>query len=850
MHITGTFLACLVLGQALDETLPPGGMYTVSTSPAASVPSSSTPSTFVQPAAAYTPVAPSSASSASTATAPASLAPPSASGASTSPPRTRPPEMVAEAAILPTGGLINGKPLTLINAVSVTVDRRQQMEIIHSYWGLVQAVGEYHYCADHWQSLSSLKGRGGNDTLLRPAQAAAAAQVRQAELNLLGRQYELAALLGQPANMPLPLPADLPHVGAYRTYFNELFAGRSAPEQARLAEKKLPIQRQMVDEQAAAVLAAEDARSALGEEFSNGRAESTSVISCASDLLAQRQAFIAAVCRYNQSIADYGLAVALPTATPQSLVAMLIGPAQAMSLPAQSALQQPVASQNFGPPPSGYQQPIRTAVRTEPTRANPATRPEPAGQSFGVPAGQTFGTPAGSQPTPAPPREAPSRSSFEMQTPGTTANQPGRITPDDPTPPATLSPPQARNEPTPAPPREIWQNDGRMSDAETPRSFANEPTPAPPRETATAARSPLGPRYDTVRPVDNEEPAAPLPESKAPPRRKSPEEPAPLQEDPATEKPLVPATSDTAAPSRAQPDGKPLLVDPMPRMVRKPSVDGTSHASSGAIESSATAPLYPALIGAAAPVQANQLTAALHWDRSLPADAGKPMSLSDCLWRDPNADKRGTVETFWLVRQRAAEYQLLAGEADFYEALTPAVLERRREPSGPSDMLRLRSAQLAAQATLREKHAALIEAQYALAMRLGMLADPVWPLASTIPHSGSYLLKLEVQARGVAETWAVRRLAAMIPGQSENVQQRAAAVVEADAARATAAEQYRAGQASIAAVLATIAEQRQQTAAFLESLTAYNRSIAEYALGVLPPGTPADKIVSALVVKP
>jgi hypothetical protein len=36
----------------------------------------------------------------------------------------------------------------------------------------------------------------------------------------------------------------------------------------------------------------------------------------------------------------------------------------------------------------------------------------------------------------------------------------------------------------------------------------------------------------------------------------------------------------------------------------------------------------------------------------------------------------------------------------------------------------------------------------------------------------------------------------------------------------------------------------------LETLTEYNRAIAEYALTVLPPATAADRLVAALVVKP
>ena len=126
------------------------------------------------------------------------------------------------------------------------------------------------------------------------------------------------------------------------------------------------------------------------------------------------------------------------------------------------------------------------------------------------------------------------------------------------------------------------------------------------------------------------------------------------------------------------------------------------------------------------------------------------------------------------------------------------MLERRNEPSGAADMLRLQAAQTGRRRRCcDEAHVALVEAQYALALRIGAVADAAWPLASTVPHSGSYLLKLDAQPRNLAESWPVRRLAATMPGLGESVQQRAAAVVDADAARVAAAERYAAGGATI-----------------------------------------------------
>jgi hypothetical protein len=546
--------------------------------------------------------------------------------------------------------------------------------------------------------------------------------LHQAELEATRAQYELARLLRLPAGASLPLPADRPHVGAYRTNFQALFAGRTPPEPAALMERILPIRRQAIDEQAAAVQAAEDVLAAATDPQQNGQGDVAYVTACSQELLRQQRAFIRTVCDYNVNIAEYGLAVTGPAVSPQGLVAILIGPVQRAAAP-ESSVQPAGASESIA----------------DPTRQ--ATRD----------GWKTTG------PTLAPPRDV-----------------------------------VKKNEPTLAPPRDALQPAGK-----------NEPTLAPPRAEAG-------------------------------------KEPAQLEA-----KPTVPGGRSGVAP-----------VLPEPRTANKPVLAASSApVSSGDVRGGdaalpAASPLYPALLDAAPGVRAKQLTIALHWDRSLPQGIGKPLNLLDCLMRDSGTDRRATIDAYWRVRQRAAEYQVLAQQIELLEVLGPVALERRNEPSGAVEMLRLRRAQLAAQASLREAHVALIEAQYALALRLGATDDSAWPLASTVPHAGKYLLMLEAQPQAVAQSWPVRRLAATIPGLGESVQQHAEAVVEADAARAAAAERYGAGRAPIDQAIEGVATQTKQTLALLETLTDYNRAIAEYALTVLPPATAADRLVTALVVKP
>ena len=261
-------------------------------------------------------------------------------------------------------------------------------------------------------------------------------------------------------------------------------------------------------------------------------------------------------------------------------------------------------------------------------------------------------------------------------------------------------------------------------------------------------------------------------------------------------------------------------------------------------------PLYPALVGVSPVARAKELAVALHWDRSLPKGIGRPMNLLECLMRDPGADRRTTIDAFWRVRQRAAEYQAIVQQVELLDALGPIALERRSAPEGAVDMLRLHWAQRATQASLHEARAVLVEAQHALAVRIGATHDEQWPLASTVPHAGGYLLKLDSQPQTVVDSWPVRRLATTIPSLSKGVQERASAVVEADAARVAVAERYRNGNAAIDDAIRGVLTQTEETVAVLATLTDYNEALADYVLTVVPAATPVDRIVSALVVKP
>jgi hypothetical protein len=235
-----------------------------------------------------------------------------------------PPAMMAEALTTRTGSTIAGRPLTLAAALSMAAQRSQQLEAIRAYWRLVEMQTDYHFALDFVKRLEQLSAGQEEEPLLRAGRASAVAELREAEVAVLSAQHDLAVAAGLPAGDPLPLPADRPHTGPYRTNFQALFADRPAPPRAWLMERTLPVRRRTIDARAAAVAAAQEAAAATIQAYAAHRVAISAALTGVDELRRQQRAFVASVCRYNDDIADYALGVAPPDINGPTLVGMLI----------------------------------------------------------------------------------------------------------------------------------------------------------------------------------------------------------------------------------------------------------------------------------------------------------------------------------------------------------------------------------------------------------------------------------------------------------------------------------------------------------------------------------------------
>ncbi len=310
-------------------------------------------------------------------------------------------QLLADALSLPPGTTIAGQQVSLVSVVATAPERQRQIEAVHAYWRLTEAIGEYHFAFERQQRLAPLRSGNNEAADLRTARAIAGAQIREAELQVTAAQHDLAEILFLVPGTPLPLPADQPLVGPYRTLFVELFARKSAPQRTRTLDQTLPLRNRAVESHAAALLAAEDALDAALELQAGGQQPLATVLSALEAQGRQQRAFLAAVCRYNHDIADYALLVVSPQTTPELLVGTLIKqnrPAgqRASPLPTTATYQPPIVASSVGILPANSSVGILPASGILPANHNQPTRAVPPG-----------GTPA--QRRNRPPRWAPKK---------------------------------------------------------------------------------------------------------------------------------------------------------------------------------------------------------------------------------------------------------------------------------------------------------------------------------------------------------------------------------------------------------------------------------------------------------
>ena len=273
-----------------------------------------------------------------------------------------------------------GRATSLLTIISTIHSRSQQTDAVHAYWRLTEAIGVTNLCSDEQRLLSQLRERPEEAAELRTAQAITVSDMSEASLQLTAAQQELAARIPTSSATGLPWPSDAPYVGAYRTYFDQLFSNRGAPEKAATINQILPLRLKAVDAHAAAVAASDEAFETVRNQQAGGEVRLHDFVRSLRQRSSARRAFWSSLCRYNHDIADYALAVVSPNVSPEVVVGTLIRQAPRAVRPgstrAEVAAPQSVEPSSFNEP-AGTLAPTSssTAVPISSLPATPATVP-------------------------------------------------------------------------------------------------------------------------------------------------------------------------------------------------------------------------------------------------------------------------------------------------------------------------------------------------------------------------------------------------------------------------------------------------------------------------------------------
>lgn len=219
-----------------------------------------------------------------------------------------------------------GNPESLLDTIRAMRDTASQMAAIKAYWRLSAAIVQLTFAEEE----ATVLGKAAEPksdyerAVLAAARAGALARQQEAQLAVTTAQFELLERAMKSAEGALPWPTDLPLVASYRTNFEALFAGRTAPPQLLRIHKTLPVMLQVLEGRAEAASAHNNAVRQVAVNYESGQVSLKELLTAVDGWREQRTAFVAGVLRYNEQITDYALSVVGPLADPSTIISTLI----------------------------------------------------------------------------------------------------------------------------------------------------------------------------------------------------------------------------------------------------------------------------------------------------------------------------------------------------------------------------------------------------------------------------------------------------------------------------------------------------------------------------------------------
>jgi len=292
-----------------------------------------------------------------------------------------------------------GQPWSLVALLERAAGTRTEVAATVAYWKLAAAAAEVTQRQREHHRLRALTEQAQADPALAQATAEALLAYREARLHVRLAQLELAQFVRLAPREALPLPADLPLTGVYRTRFEEIFRQRIPPKSAIVMQQTIPLRFEVLQLRTRAVRAAQDDLEALVELVPQGHAGWANLLAAERELGRQQRALLEAVQQYNEDIATYALPLAGESAPAELLASMLIKPGPRTGAPQEHApggIEGHDFQEDRLPQPT-RDMPREVSQQVETRLERLASRPSPAVQTAGGFAGQSSGPRSGAQ---------------------------------------------------------------------------------------------------------------------------------------------------------------------------------------------------------------------------------------------------------------------------------------------------------------------------------------------------------------------------------------------------------------------------------------------------------------------
>ena len=222
---------------------------------------------------------------------------------------------------------VQGAPLSLLEALSGSLETPQRKLIIQRYWRVAIANLKLTQAILYQEKLGTLTAVTSSDQLeLAAASSFARSSIAEKRLQLQNAQFDLIESMGRGTIQQMP--TDSPYVGRYRTNFEQYAQTREMPTELTRIHHTLPMMLELMESRAETIAALSLQAQSGVEAYQAGMTKLSDLLRLWETQQREGEALLESIQLYNHKISVYALTVA-----PQGLPAQLVVPMLIKSKP-------------------------------------------------------------------------------------------------------------------------------------------------------------------------------------------------------------------------------------------------------------------------------------------------------------------------------------------------------------------------------------------------------------------------------------------------------------------------------------------------------------------------------------